>query len=91
MINALSVEPTKPRLILSMKGVNFFCKDTPFSLVPLSDIVRKIPECSYFSAFDDVQGYKHVSLTEESLPFCGFEWAGFWFCDTTLPLIHCFP
>ena len=85
VVNALSVEPTKPRLILSMKAVNLFCKDTGFSLVPLSDIVRNVPKGSYFTAFDDCQGYKHLSLTEDSYPFCGFEWGGFWFCDTTLP------
>ena len=81
----LSVEPTKPRLILSMKAVNLFCRDTPFSLTQLSEIVRHIPEGSFFSGMDDTQGYKHLSLTPESYPFCGFEFAGHWFCDTTLP------
>ena len=85
VVNALSVEPSKPRLILSMKAVNLFCKATPFSLTPLTDIVRHIPEGSFFSGMDDTQGYKHVRITEDSYPFCGFEFAGFWFCDTTLP------
>ena len=85
VVNALSVEPTKPRLILSMKAVNLFCRDTPFTLTPLTDIVRHIPENSFFTAMDDTQGYKHVRLTEESYPFCGFEFANHWFCDTTLP------
>ena len=85
VVNALSVEPIKPRLVLSMKAVNLFCKQTDFSLVPLSDIVRNVPAGSFFTAFDDCQGYKHLSLTEESFPFCGFEWGGYWFCDTTLP------
>ena len=68
-----------------MKGVNLFCQDKPFVLTPLSDIVRHIPAGSYFSAMDDTQGYKHVSLTPESYQFCGFEFADHWFCDTTLP------
>lgn len=85
VVNALSVEPTKPRLILSMKAVNLFCKTTPFKLTPLSDIVRHVPEGSFFSGLDDTQGYKHLSLTVESYPFCGFEFGGHWFCDTTLP------
>ena len=85
VVNALSVEPTKPRLILSMRAVNLYCRDTPFSLTPLSDIVRNIPAGGYFSSYDDVQGYKHLALTEASVPFCGFEWGGYWFCDTTLP------
>ena len=25
------------------------------------------------------------ALTPESYEYCGFEWAGFWFVDTTLP------
>ena len=84
VVNALSVEPTKPRLILSMRAVNKFCKDAEFKLDPLSDIVRHIPPDSYISGLDDTQGYKHLALTPESYPFCGFEFAGHWFCDTTL-------
>ena len=85
VINALSVEPTKPRLILSMRGVNLFCRTMDFSLTPLSDIVRHVPAGSYFSALDDTQGYKHLSLTPESYQFCGFEFGDHYFCDTTLP------
>ena len=66
VINALSVEPTKPRLILSMRGVNLFCQTKEFSLTPLSDIVRNIPAGSFFSGLDDTQGYKHLALTPES-------------------------
>ena len=85
VVNALSVEPTKPRLILSMRAVNLFCQDKPFKLAPLSDIVRHIPDNSFFAGLDDTQGYKHLALTEESIPFCGFEFGGHWFADTTVP------
>ena len=85
VVNALSVEPTKPRLILSMRAVNLFCKDFSFKLTPLSQIVQHVPEGSFFTGLDDTQGYKHLSLTPESYKYCGFEWSGHWFCDTTLP------
>ena len=85
VVNALSVEPTKPRLINSMRAVNLFCRDCPFKLTPLSDIVRNVPQSSFFTGLDDTQGYKHLSLTEESYQYCGFEWGGHWFVDTTLP------
>ena len=85
VVNALSVEPTKPRLINSMRAVNLFCQTKDFTLSPLSEIVQNIPAGSYFSAMDDTQGYKHLSLTPESYQYCGFEFAGHWFCDTTLP------
>ena len=85
VVNALSVEPTKPRLINSMRGVNLFCQTKNFSLTPLSDIVQNVPHRSFFSGLDDTQGYKHLSLTPESYQFCGFEFADHWFCDTTLP------
>ena len=85
VVNALSVEPSKPRLILSMRAVNKFCRDTPFSLKPLSEIVRHISPGDFFSSYDDVQGYKQLSLTPRSFTYCGFEWGGFWFVDTTLP------
>ena len=85
MVNALSVEPTKPRLINSMRAVNLFCRDAPFILTSLSEIVQHVPEHSFFSGMDDTQGYKHLALTPESQPFTGFEWGGHWFCDTTLP------
>ena len=42
-------------------------------------------ENSFFTAMDDTQGYKHLALTPESYQYCGFEWSGHWFCDTTLP------
>lgn len=84
-VNALSVEPGKPRLVLSMKGPNLWCKDTPFKLVPLGEIVRSVEKGGFFSGTDDAQGYKQLLLTEGSKTFCGFEWGGFYFVDTTLP------
>ena len=85
VVNALSIEPIKPRLILSMRAVNLFCRDTPFSLTTLSNIVRRVPADGFFSSYDDVQGYKQMCLTPASQPYCGFEWGGYWFVDTTLP------
>ena len=35
--------------------------------MPLSEIARNIPVNSYFAAMDDTQGYKHLSLTPESV------------------------
>ena len=84
-VNALSIEPKKPRLVLSIKGPNLWCKDTPFKLVPLGEIAKSINRGGTFSATDDAQGYKQVLLNERSKSFCGFEWAGFYFVDTTLP------
>lgn len=85
VLNALSIEPIKPRLILSMRAVNLFCSDNPFSLVTLEHIVKPIRPGGYFSSTDDVQGYKQIPLTPDSYQFCGFEWGGFYFCDATLP------
>ena len=84
-VNALSIEPCKPRLVLSMKGPNLWCKDTPFNLVPLGHIAKSIDRNGYFSGTDDAQGYKQVRLSKRSKTFCGFEWGGFYFVDTTLP------
>ena len=53
-VNALSIEPTKPRLVLSMKGPNLWCKDTPFNLVPLGDIAKSIDRDGHVSGTDDV-------------------------------------
>ena len=85
VVNALSVEPTKPRLINSMRAVNLFCEDHPFKLTSLSEIVQHVPPHSFFTGMDDTQGYKHLALTPESYQYCGFEWSGHWFADTTLP------
>jgi hypothetical protein len=68
-----------------MRAVNLFCSDNPFSLVPLDHIVKPIRPGGFFSSTDDVQGYKQIPLTTESYQFCGFEWGGSYFCDTTLP------
>ena len=69
----------------SMRAVNLFCRDTPFSLATVLDIVRKLPLHGFFSSYDDIQGYKQLSLTKASYSYCGFEWGGYWFVDTTLP------
>ena len=62
-VNALSVEPSKPRLVLSMKGPNLWCKDTPFKLVPLGDIVKPINRVRtmprVISRFSSRTGPKH--------------------------------
>ena len=86
VLNALSVsvEPTKNRLILSMKGVNLFCGDTPFKLHPLSEVVKGVKPGGFFSSLDDVQGYKQLPLKPNSWEFCGFQWGGFFFVDTCL-------
>jgi hypothetical protein len=87
VVNPLSVnvEPTKKRLVLSMKGVNLFCKDCPFSLHPLMEIVKGLEPRAYFASLDDVNGYKQMKLTENSWEFCGFQWGGYYFVDTCLP------
>lgn len=87
VINPLSVnvEPTKKRLVLSMKGVNLFCKDSPLSLNPLTEIVKGIEPRGFFSSLDDVNGYKQMQLKEKSWEFCGFQWGGNYFVDVCLP------
>jgi hypothetical protein len=86
VINALSVsvEPTKNWLILSMKGVNLFCKDTPFKLQNLSEIVKGVQPGGFFTSLDDINGYKKIPLHSNSWEFCGFKWSGFYFVDTCL-------
>jgi hypothetical protein len=86
VVNALSisVEPTKNRLILSMKGVNLFCKDTHFQLQTLAEIVKGVKPGGYFSSSDDVNGYKQIPLHPKSWKVCGFQWSGHYFVDTCL-------
>ena len=67
-----------------MKAINLFCFDPPCLLVPLTKIVRAIPSGSYLLSYDNDQGHKQLSLTEGLYKFCGFEWYGWWFTDTTL-------
>ena len=85
VVNALSVEPTKPRKVVSMRLVYKFLVDKPFRMSLLPEIVRHIPPCSFFSSFGDTQGFKQVLLSKESQEFCGFYWGGHWFADATLP------
>ena len=85
VVDVLSVGSIKPRLILSMRTVVGFCRDAPFSLTPLSDVVGNIPVGGFFLSAVDVQGFKHLSLTVASRTYCAFEWGNWWFCDTTIP------
>jgi hypothetical protein len=82
---SVNVESTKKRLVLSMKGVNLFCKDCPFSLHSLVEIVKGLEPRGFFALLDDVNGYKQMRLTERSWEFCGFQWGGYYFVDTCLP------
>ena len=50
----------------------------------MGEIAKSINRNGFFSATDDAQGYKQIFLSESSKTFCGFEWAGYYFVDTTL-------
>ena len=64
VINALSVEPTKPRLINSMRAVNLFCRDTPFTLAPLSEIVRTVEQSSFLAELMMFRGTSRFRLPQ---------------------------
>lgn len=40
---------------------------------------------AFFTSLDDKSGFDNVKLHPDSYDLMGFEWAGYFFCFTTLP------
>ncbi|KAK3706538.1 hypothetical protein QZH41_013030, partial [Actinostola sp. cb2023] len=85
LVFPLTVEPTKPRLCHDARFLNLWMTDMPFKLDNLTHIPRYVGKNTYQTVFDDKSGYDHLLLTEESRPFFGIQWGGWYFVYNTLP------
>ena len=85
LVLPLTVEPTKPRLCHDARFLNLWMEDKPFTLDTLNDLPRYVAKDLYQTVLDDKSGYDQILLSEDSLPFFGIQWRGWYFTDNTLP------
>ena len=85
VVMPLTVEPSKPRLCHDERFLNLWIKDCPFQLETLKDVHRIVERGSQMIACDEKAGYSHMSTSENSQPYFGFQFGGWLFCYTTLP------
>lgn len=80
----LTVEPSKPRLCHDARYLNLWMVDKPFSLDRLIDLPRYVSKGTYQTVLDDKSGYDDLLLSEESRPFFGLQWGGWYSVYNTL-------
>jgi hypothetical protein len=60
-------------------------RDKPFKLDSVVDLTRYVGPDHYQTKLDDKSGYDHVLITDDSRPWMGFQWGGWWFVNNVLP------
>lgn len=83
-IMPLTVEPSNPCLCHDERFLNLWIKDCPFQLETLKDVHRLVERDSNMVACDEKSGYSHLSITDCSQTYVGFEFGGWLFSYTTL-------
>ena len=58
---------------------------TALSLDQVVNLPRYLTSDSYHTKLDDKSGFDHFLLSEDSLPYMGAEWGGWWLVWKTLP------
>jgi hypothetical protein len=85
VILPLTVEPTKPRLVLDCRFVNLWMRDEPFQLENLKEVPRLVYVGDSLVTCDEKSGYDHVGISEESRKFFGVQFGGWVMLSTTIP------
>ena len=85
IVMPLSIEPSKPRLVHDQQYLNCFMRHCPFSLDQVVNLPRYLARDSYHTKLDDKSGFDPFLLSEDSLPYVGAEWGGWWLVWKTLP------
>ena len=85
IVMPLSIEPSKPRLVHDQQYFNCFMRHCPFSLDQVVNLPCYLARDSYHTKLDNKSGFDHFLLSEDSLPYMGAEWGGWWLVWKTLP------
>ena len=85
IVMPLTVEPSKPRLCQDQRYLNCWIKDMPFHLDSVVNLTRYVGKDHFQAKLDDKSGYDHVLMADDSRPWMGFQWGGWWFVNNTLP------
>ena len=74
LVLALSIEPTKPRLITDARPLNAFTREQPFSLDNVGHIPSLIGVGELMVSLDHTNAYSHVNLHCSSERMFGIRW-----------------
>lgn len=85
IVMPLGIEPSKLRLVHDQQYLNSFMRHCPFSLDQVVNLPHYLARDSYHTKLDDRSGFDHFLLSEDSLPYMGAEWGGWWLVWKTLP------
>lgn len=85
LVHALSIEPTKPRLIYDCRFLNSFIVNRPFVMEGLGAIPSLCPVGAFQATLDHKSGFHHVRVARDSQHLFGFEWEGQLYAWSVLP------
>ena len=77
--------PKKFRLVINLRPTNGYCHYLPLKYEGLKDIVALLQLGWWLITADLAEGYFHVDVAEELIPFLGFEWEGEFYAYQVLP------
>ncbi|XP_070561811.1 uncharacterized protein [Ptychodera flava] len=85
IVMPITIEPNKPRMCIDMRYLNLWITDIPFRLDKLVEVTRYLKQDDHHYKCDDKSGYDHVLVRVDDRKYCGFQWAGHWYINNTLP------
>ena len=85
MVLSISVEPTKPRMIINGIPLNKCCRHVPFTMDTVSRVAVVAEEGVFMGSLDDRAGFHNLGLQPESWPLFGVHYEGVDYVCTTLP------
>ena len=89
LIQALSVEETKPRLIYDARPLNKVCRKVTFSMDTVARVALVASEGCFQGSLNDSSGFHHVLLHPASWPLFGLRYQGVDYVWTVLPFGWC--
>lgn len=85
LIQASSVEPSKPRLICDARPLNACCKHVPFTMDTVARVAGVAEKGCFQGSVDDKSGFHQVLLHPNSWPSFGVRWRDQDFVWSVLP------
>lgn len=82
---ALTVKPSKPRLIVDARPLNERCEQVHFSIDTVARVVNVASPGCFLTSLDDSSAFHHILLRPSAWPLFGFEYGGVDVCWCVLP------
>ena len=76
----ITIESSKSRMCRDERFLDLWMDTPPVSFDKITDIPRYVAPSHYQPKLDEISGYDHILLTEESMKFFGLCWIGWFLC-----------